>query len=49
MAKVERITLRIPKEIHEWLRQKSFETRKSINSLIVEILEKEKEGGKDDS
>lgn len=39
MTDTERITLRMPKPVHDWLRQQSFETRESINSLIVSALE----------
>ncbi len=44
MVETERITLRVPKEIHEWLRKKSFETRESINSLIVKAIQEQKKG-----
>lgn len=39
MADTERITLRMPKPVHDWLRAQSYETKKSINALIVKALE----------
>lgn len=39
MTDTTRITLRMPEHIHDWLRQQSFETRESINALIVKALE----------
>lgn len=39
MNDTERITLRMPREVHEWLREQSFKTRESINSLIIEALQ----------
>ena len=31
--------LRMPYKVHEWFRQEAFETRESMNSLIVQVLE----------
>jgi predicted HicB family RNase H-like nuclease len=32
------VTIRIPEEMHEELRKKSYEERKSINSMLLEAL-----------
>jgi predicted HicB family RNase H-like nuclease len=45
-----RITLRLPADLHEWLRQVGHETRQSINSLIVTAVNEMKQpatAGKD--
>lgn len=39
MTDTTRITLRMPEHIHDWLRHQSYETRESINALIVKALE----------
>lgn len=32
-------TIRMPKELHEILREISFQSKKSINQLMVEVLQ----------
>ena len=39
MAKFKIFTIRMPLELHEWLRKRAFETRQSINQLIIQALE----------
>lgn len=37
---LERLTLRIPDELHEKLRWLSYKNRKSVNSILLDVLEK---------
>ena len=36
-------TLRLPNELYERLREEAFKTRKSINQIVTEALQKELE------
>ena len=46
MKPIQPLQVRLPRQIHDWLRQKAFDTRKSINSIIVTLLEKAKDRDK---
>lgn len=42
------MSIRIPPELYEWLRRQAFDTRESMNSIIVSAVEQERarrEGG----
>jgi hypothetical protein len=42
------ITFRLPAELYEWLRREAFDTRTSMNAILVSALEElraRKEGG----
>lgn len=45
---MKRFSLRVPKELHEKLRKESFETERSINEIITELIEKYYEEGEDE-
>jgi hypothetical protein len=32
------VTIRFPRELYEWLRQEAFDTRESMNSIVVAAL-----------
>ena len=46
MQDIQPLQVRLPRQIHDWLRQKAFDTRKSINSIIIALLEKAKDKDK---
>lgn len=35
---MKRLTLRLPEELHQLIRKQSFETGKSMNEIIVDII-----------
>jgi hypothetical protein len=37
---MKRLTVRIPDDIHKFVREKSFSTGKSMNNIIIGLLEK---------
>lgn len=41
-----RITLRMPKDVHEWLTKRAATNLASMNSEIVRVLRKEKDAEK---
>ena len=43
MSKTQQLTVRLSKDLHEWLRSEAYEKRQSINSLINEALEHERQ------
>lgn len=43
MIELSRITLRMPKDIHDWLAQRADRHVGSLNSEIVRVLRKEKD------
>ena len=32
------MSIRLPRDLHEWLRQEAFETRVAMNAIIAEAL-----------
>lgn len=37
------LTMRLPDDLHEWLRREAFETRESQNAIVVQALEAERD------
>ena len=43
MKEIKRMQIRLPADLHEWLRNTAFKDHTSMNKMIIESLEKTRE------